>query len=82
VNSVPVLDTALTKMEARENFEDIADGLAQKSQTTIRERVGTTHIVVESERVDSNLHVEGRENYKKVNNLEPTQETIYTRWVL
>ncbi len=82
VNSVPVLDTGLTKIEVRENFEDVAVGPAQKSQTTIRERVGTTRVAVESERVDSNLHVEDLENDKKVNNLEPTPDTVDTRWVL
>ncbi len=81
MNSVPVLDTGLTKMEMTEKFEDVADGPAQKSQTTIRERVGTTHAAVEDERVDSNLHVEDRENDKKVNNLEPTLDTVDTRWV-
>jgi hypothetical protein len=82
VNSVPVLDTGLTKMEMTEKFENLADGPAQKSQTTIRERVGTTNVVVEGERVDSNLHVEDRENNKKVNNLELTLDTVDTRWVL
>jgi hypothetical protein len=82
VNSVPVLDTGLTKMEMTEKFEDVAERPAQKSQTAIRERVGTTHVVVESERVEGNLHVEDRENDKKVNNLELTLDTVDTRWVL
>ncbi len=82
MNSVSVLDTGLNKTEAREKFENVTDGPAQKSQTTIRERVGTTHVLIESEGVDSNLHVEDRENDKKVNNLEPTHDTIDTRWVL
>ncbi len=76
------MDTGVTKIEMTEKFQDIADGTAQKSQTTIRERVGTTHAVVESEGVDSNLHVEDRENDKKVYNLEPTHDTVDTRWVL
>ncbi len=82
MNSVPVLDTGLTKMEMTEKFEDVAERPAQKSQTAIRERVGTTNVVVESERVDISLHVEDRENDKKVNNLEPTLDTVDTRWVL
>jgi hypothetical protein len=66
-------------MEMTEKFENVADGPAQKSQTTIRERVGTTNVVVESKRVDSKLHMEDHENNKKVNNLEPTQDTVDTR---